>query len=190
MLFIQYPAVISGKSYNRTNISCIAKCFFANYNKSFLTTDSIGILDCDALQADFYTLSSDFSLMQSPFPGMDPFLEGHLWPDFHQTLATYIKAHLVPQVSPKYLVQTVVYTVSDTEIWAIDLKDFLPVIPTPLLPGDEDAMLDVGKAFRETYQMSQYQLAIDYSETPPPPAFSAKEKEWISARLDRKRTHE
>ena len=54
--------------------------------------------------------------MLSPFPGMDPYLEGSIWPDFHNTLAIYIKAQLIPQISPKYLVQTVIYTVTDTEM--------------------------------------------------------------------------
>ena len=52
--------------------------------------------------------------MQSLFPGMDPFLEGHIWPDFHNSLAIFLKTQLVPKVSPKYLVQTITYTVGDT----------------------------------------------------------------------------
>lgn len=34
--------------------------------------------------------------MPSPFPGMDPYLEGHLWPDMHNGLAFVIKEQLVP----------------------------------------------------------------------------------------------
>jgi hypothetical protein len=45
---------------------------------------------------------------------MDPWLEGHLWPDAHHILAVVIKELLAPQVSPKYLVHTDVYTVTDT----------------------------------------------------------------------------
>lgn len=257
--------------------------------------------------------------MKSPFPGMDPYLEGHLWPDFHNTLATYIKGQLVPQVSPRYLVQTVVYTVMDTEaeedigimypdvsvllenkkskeptakyegrdnaaitppttiireippvevqipaieirdqkdrrlitaieilspvnkrspglepyrekrkrlhqagvhlleidllrrgrrvirhaklpqshylislwrgdgmeteIWAVDVRDRLPVAPIPLMAGEEDARLDLDKAFEEVYEMSQYRAAINYSEAPPPPAFSGADEEWIEKLL-------
>lgn len=29
--------------------------------------------------------------MVSPFPGMEPFLEGDLWPDAHQALANQIR---------------------------------------------------------------------------------------------------
>lgn len=52
--------------------------------------------------------------MPSPFPGMDPYLEGHLWPDVHNSLAFVIKELLVPQLPDDYLVQTEVYTVRDT----------------------------------------------------------------------------
>ncbi len=52
--------------------------------------------------------------MFSPFPGMDPWLEGHVWPDVHHDLATWIKNQLVPQVIPKYTVRIETYMVEDT----------------------------------------------------------------------------
>lgn len=253
--------------------------------------------------------------MQPPFPGMDPYLEGHLWSDFHHTLAVYIKAQLVSQISPKYLVRTEIYTVLDTamekdigimypdvsvfknqkikepavaygnqseppaatppttiireqmpvevripvieirdkahnqlvtaieilspvnkrtpglipyrkkrkqlhesgvhlieidllrrgtrpikhpnlpqshylislwrgnsvntEIWAIDVKDALPIINVPLLPIDDDAVLAINRAFIEVYQMSQYQTEIDYTKSPVLPTFSKSDQEWM-----------
>lgn len=41
--------------------------------------------------------------MASPFPGMDPYLEGELWQEFHETLAGAIRAQLTQQLSPKYV---------------------------------------------------------------------------------------
>jgi hypothetical protein len=41
--------------------------------------------------------------MVSPFPGMDPYLEGEMWQEFHQTLANAIRAQLMPQLTPKYV---------------------------------------------------------------------------------------
>ncbi len=35
--------------------------------------------------------------MVSPFPGMDPYLEGHLWPDTHHALAGKIRQQLAPR---------------------------------------------------------------------------------------------
>jgi hypothetical protein len=41
--------------------------------------------------------------MPSPFPGMDPYLEDPVrWPDVHQSLITYIRDALQPQVRPRY----------------------------------------------------------------------------------------
>jgi hypothetical protein len=41
--------------------------------------------------------------MPSPFPGMDPYLEDPArWPDVHQSLITYIRDMLQPQVRPRY----------------------------------------------------------------------------------------
>lgn len=41
--------------------------------------------------------------MPSPFPGMDPYLEGVIWPDVHQRLATEISRRLAPRLRPGYV---------------------------------------------------------------------------------------
>jgi hypothetical protein len=41
--------------------------------------------------------------MPSPFPGMDPYLEGEMWQEFHATLASEIRALLLPLLRPKYV---------------------------------------------------------------------------------------
>ncbi len=40
---------------------------------------------------------------KSPFPGMDPYLEGDLWQEFHDTLANQIRAQLLPLLPPRYV---------------------------------------------------------------------------------------
>lgn len=52
--------------------------------------------------------------MKSPFPGMDPFLEGYLWPDVHNRLAAVISELLAPQIAPKYVARLELYTVDDS----------------------------------------------------------------------------
>lgn len=43
--------------------------------------------------------------MQSPFPGMDPYLEqSWLWPRVHLGLISALQRHIAPRVRPKYLV--------------------------------------------------------------------------------------
>lgn len=41
--------------------------------------------------------------MPSPFPGMDPYLEGDMWQEFHDRLANQISVQLMPLLQPKYV---------------------------------------------------------------------------------------
>jgi Protein of unknown function (DUF4058) len=52
--------------------------------------------------------------MKSPFPGMDPYLEGYLWPDVHNRMAAVISELLAPQIAPKYVARLELYTVDDS----------------------------------------------------------------------------
>jgi len=47
--------------------------------------------------------------MASPFPGMDPFIEGQRWRDFHTTVITVVREILAPQVRPRYVVEVEEY---------------------------------------------------------------------------------
>ncbi|NJN84449.1 MAG: DUF4058 family protein, partial [Caldilineaceae bacterium] len=40
--------------------------------------------------------------MASPFPGMDPYLEGEMWQEFHDRFANQISQQLIPHLRPKY----------------------------------------------------------------------------------------
>ena len=51
--------------------------------------------------------------MPSPFPGMDPYLEGYLWPDVHHRLATQISDQLMPLLRPKYVARIEIQMVTD-----------------------------------------------------------------------------
>ena len=44
--------------------------------------------------------------MPSPFPGMDPYLEGSLWMSIHSQLTAEIARQLAPKLRPKYLALT------------------------------------------------------------------------------------
>ena len=52
--------------------------------------------------------------MPSPFPGMDPYLEGYLWPDVHSALAGKIRQQLAPLLRPRYAARLAVYLVEDS----------------------------------------------------------------------------
>lgn len=41
--------------------------------------------------------------MPSPFPGMDPYIEGRLWRDFHHELISVVRDLIVPRLVPRYV---------------------------------------------------------------------------------------
>jgi hypothetical protein len=43
--------------------------------------------------------------MPSPFPGMDPFIEGQEWEDFHTSFNCVVAELLAPRVAPRYVVR-------------------------------------------------------------------------------------
>lgn len=47
--------------------------------------------------------------MPSPFPGMDPYLEGELWSNFHTQFAVEIARQLNPRLTPRYVAVTEKY---------------------------------------------------------------------------------
>ena len=51
--------------------------------------------------------------MPSPFPGMDPYLEGYLWPDVHHRLATQMSDQLMPMLRPRYVARIEIQVVPD-----------------------------------------------------------------------------
>lgn len=65
--------------------------------------------------------------MPSPFPGMDPFLEGSLWTTLHFALSAEIVRQLAPQLRPRYLVLPAERFVMETpESVAITTDDIYP----------------------------------------------------------------
>ncbi len=52
--------------------------------------------------------------MTSPFPGMDPYLEGYLWPDVHNMLAAVILEILNLKITPKYVARLEISMILDT----------------------------------------------------------------------------
>jgi hypothetical protein len=248
--------------------------------------------------------------MPSPFSGMDPFLEGYLWPDVHGALANKIRQMLVPLVRPRYSVRLAINVIEEgipreeigvmypdvevlksaasqgqkaqisafrsatpatltiplvetkvtnvevrdtktnqlvtsieilspvnkrepglgmyrkkrqrlqqvgvhlleldllrrgtrpfaperlmtasyvvalsrayaakTDLWTLSIEDVLPKIPVPLLPADEDVILDLGEALESIYEEAAYELSIDYQETPPPPELSEEDQLFLA----------
>jgi hypothetical protein len=55
------------------------------------------------------------------------------------------------------------------DIWPIGMDDPFPVVPVPLRPGEDDALLDPQAAFAAVYDLLRYDLAIDYAREPDVP---------------------
>jgi hypothetical protein len=68
-------------------------------------------------------------------------------------------------------------------IWPLELRDTLPVVPVPLCPPDAEVLLDLPLALMSIYDEAAYDLSIDYSQSPPPPIFSEADTQWIHALL-------
>ena len=56
----------------------------------------------------------------------------------------------------------------------------LAVLPVPLKDPDPDVPLELGPALAVIYDEAVYELSIDYSQKPPPPALSEEEAEWLA----------
>lgn len=79
--------------------------------------------------------------MPSPFPGMDPYLEGHLWPDVHAAIASKIRQQLVPKLRPRYAARLEIYVTEDSSpdedigILYPDVQVMSQSMPTQPLPS-------------------------------------------------------
>ncbi|HQE92217.1 MAG TPA: DUF4058 family protein [Anaerolineae bacterium] len=61
----------------------------------------------------------------------------------------------------------------------ITLRGRLPAVPVPLLPPDEDVVLDLQAAVDACFKLVGYQRLLDYTQPPPPPPISPEDTEWM-----------
>ena len=83
--------------------------------------------------------------MNSPFPGMDPYLEDTLWSDVHTRLATKISNFLTPQIRPKYVARIERYVIEDDNPEGgnalVMYPDASVLLNEPVFSGNEPAAL-------------------------------------------------
>lgn len=70
-------------------------------------------------------------------------------------------------------------------VWPIKVPQRLPVIKIPLLPGDDDAQLNLQQVLNAVYDRSAYELSVDYRQTPVPP-LPSEYAEWADRLLKEK----
>ncbi len=64
-----------------------------------------------------------------------------------------------------------------TDVWTIALDQPLPRIGVPLLPGDDDVVLDLQAAFTDVYDSIGYDLLLNYDD-PPEIKLAGEAAEW------------
>ena len=65
------------------------------------------------------------------------------------------------------------------QLFCFDLRQPIPEIPVPLLPGDIDVSLDLGAILHETYERARFDLRLRYDRDPKPP-LSPEDRSWAS----------
>jgi hypothetical protein len=70
-----------------------------------------------------------------------------------------------------------------TQVWPIQLRDSLPVVPIPLLPPDADVPVDLQAAVQACFDLVGYERLLDYTNPPPPPDLSEADTIWVNTLL-------
>jgi hypothetical protein len=89
--------------------------------------------------------------------------------------------------APYYITLSRVTRRPKVDVWAIQFRDRLPVLPVPLREPDADAILDLQAALDSVYEQGGYDMMIDYSKPPPPPKLSDEDVGWVDDLLKEKR---
>jgi hypothetical protein len=75
----------------------------------------------------------------------------------------------------------------DYFVYPIQMKDKLPEIAVPLLPGDGAVPLDLQIAFDRAYEGGPYRRRVKYAERTPVPPLRPEQMEWVKQVLQEKK---
>lgn len=89
--------------------------------------------------------------------------------------------HRIPE--SRYRISLVRAGSSQVHVWTLQLSDPLPTVPVPLRDPDPDLHLDLGLALHTIYERAAYDLSVNYTEAPPPPALTDAEQQWLQTQL-------
>jgi hypothetical protein len=103
-----------------------------------------------------YDLLGENSVVSSPFPGMDPYLENpDLWPDVHNSLIAAVANELSPTLRPRYYVALEERTYLSEILLSSIHADFLVASTSggsePRTPTVVEVELPMAEPVRETY---------------------------------------
>jgi Protein of unknown function (DUF4058) len=69
------------------------------------------------------------------------------------------------------------------DVWPIQLKERLPVVPVPLFAPDPDVPLDLAALVGAVYERGGYSTRIDYRQPVPPPPLEQDVQDWVGELL-------
>lgn len=75
------------------------------------------------------------------------------------------------------------FVAGQVEAWPLRLQEPIPVVPVPLREPDPDVPLDLTQAIHTIYDELAYDMRIDYTREPPPPALSLADKAYVDQLL-------
>lgn len=84
--------------------------------------------------------------------------------------------------SPYILLLSRAETRLTVDIWPVAMDHPLPTLPVPLLVGEPDHPLDLQAAFNAVYDITGYDLLVDYSQ-PPPGRMPTEVATWVDKLL-------
>jgi len=73
-------------------------------------------------------------------------------------------------------------------VYPVKLRDSLPEIAVPLLPGNGTVTVDLQVVFAHLYDDGPYHIAVDYSGPVPPPPLGPSDAAWTLEQIARSRT--
>jgi len=69
------------------------------------------------------------------------------------------------------------------QVYLFGIHDPIPTFCLPLRHGDEEPLVDLGQLIHEIYDRARYDLAVDYTQAPPPPPLSDEDAKWLDEHL-------
>jgi len=64
-------------------------------------------------------------------------------------------------------------------IYAFFVQQAIPLFPLPLLPDDQEPLIDLGALLQNVYDRARYKLVLDYNK-PPEPRLRPEDAEWAA----------
>lgn len=69
------------------------------------------------------------------------------------------------------------------QVYPFSVRHPIPIFPLPLLPDDQEPLVDLGALLQTVYDRARYRLVIDYNRAPEPP-LSQADTEWAQSCLN------